>query len=49
MPSLAMVYSPYQEFTDLYGVSDALDAGTVFRRLDLRFRGEKCCRGGANR
>lgn len=49
MPSLAMVYSPYQKFTDLYEVSEALDAGTIFRQLDLRFYGEKCCRGGGNR
>ena len=49
MPSLAMVYSPYQECTVLYEVSEALDAGTIFRQLDLRFYGEKCCRGGGNR
>jgi len=33
-PSLAMVYSPYQQFHMLYSTSDALCRGTLFKELD---------------
>ncbi len=37
-PSLAMVYGPCQEFTNLYGLDEGLKNGTIFRDLDLIFR-----------
>ena len=37
--SLAMVYSPYQEFDNLYGTSEGLCRGTLFRDLDKPFCG----------
>ena len=35
--SLAMVYSPYQRFEELYGEGEALCRGTLFRALDKPF------------
>ena len=35
--SLAMVYSPYQHFEELYKEGEALCRGTVFRQLDKPF------------
>lgn len=35
--SLAMVYSPYQHFEELYGEGEALCRGTLFRALDKPF------------
>ena len=35
--SLAMVYSPYQHFGELYEQGEALCRGTVFRELDKPF------------
>ena len=42
--SLAMVYSPCQEFEDLYDHTEGLKRGTIFRALDLPFSGKggKC-------
>ena len=34
---LAMVYSPYQQFRNLYSPEIALERGTVFTELDLPF------------
>ena len=35
--SLAMVYSPYQHFEELYETGEALCRGTLFRALDKPF------------
>lgn len=35
--SLAMVYSPYQHFDELYETGEALCRGTLFRALDKPF------------
>ena len=42
--SLAMVYSPEQEFEDLYEADEALARGTIFIQLDKPFLGDgrKC-------
>ena len=37
--SLAMVYSPIQEWKDLFPLEKALCAGTLFRELDKPFEG----------
>lgn len=39
--SLAMVYSPYQEWGNIYGPEKALCAGTLFSELDKPFEGYK--------
>ena len=39
--SLAMVYSPCQEFDDLYDHSEGLRRGTIFRALDKPFNGRR--------
>ena len=44
--SLAMVYSPHQEFQNLYCEEEGFIAGTIFKELDKPFYGPKC-RGGA--
>lgn len=41
-PALAMVYSPAQEFDDLYDYDTALSRGTVFMSLDKPFMGGRC-------
>ena len=41
---LAMAYVPYQAFDDLNDPCKALSSGTLFRALDMPFRGQK--RGG---
>ena len=48
---LAMVYSPYQTFGELYDAEVALKKGTLFKELDLPFEGagngscrKGCCR-----
>lgn len=46
---LGMVYAPWQDFSDLYDRDTALRQGTIFRKLDLPFRGESVRRGGAHR
>lgn len=47
-PSLAMVYSPFQEFENLYEPEEALTRGSLFVDLDLPFEAYTCCgkRGG---
>ena len=46
---LAMVYSPLQKFCDLYDLDDALESGTLFKELDLPFKGESVAKGGCCR
>lgn len=43
---LAMVYSPYQLFRDIYAPDAALKRGTMFAELDLPFEGDKRRSGG---
>lgn len=49
---LAMVYSPIQEWKSLYDNEMGLSRGTIFKELELPFRGMwndeggSCCRGG---
>ena len=43
---LAMVYSPLQEFRELYTPDVALQRGTMFAELDLPFEGYKGSKGG---
>lgn len=43
---LAMVYSPMQEFTDLYELDKGFNAGTIFSELDLPFKGRSLSRKG---
>ncbi len=38
--SLAMVYSPKQEWQELYSMENALSRGTLFRELDKPFEGK---------
>ena len=42
---LAMVYSPYQEWKDIYCAEKALMNGTLFAELDKPFKGYKSGRG----
>ena len=43
---LAMVYSPVQNFSEIYDLDKALEAGTVFAELDLPFKGMSVTKGG---
>ncbi len=43
---LAMVYSPLQDFRELYDLDKALERGTLFAELDLPFEGGKEGKGG---
>ena len=43
---LAMVYSPIQDFDNLFDTEQALDRGTLFSELDLPFRGESVYKSG---
>lgn len=43
---LAMVFSPLQEFHELYSPEKALERGTIFSELDLPFDGNKGSKGG---
>ena len=43
---LAMVYSPLQEFRELYDPDVALERGTMFAELDLPFEGGNRGKGG---
>ena len=43
---LAMVYSPIQEFHELYSPEKALERGTLFLELDLPFEGGNSKKGG---
>lgn len=40
--SLAMAYVPWQPYENLYSLSQALRSGTIFRDLDLDFKGRRC-------
>ena len=46
---LAMVYSPVQEFHNMYEIDVALHQGTVFKELDLPFMGMSVTKGGTCR
>ena len=46
--SLAMVYSPYQQFQNLYCEEEGFVAGTIFKELDKPFYGPKCNGGMCN-
>lgn len=46
--SLAMVYSPVQEFTELYDAEQGLCRGTIFRQLDLPLTVGRCQEGRWN-
>jgi hypothetical protein len=46
---LAMVYAPIQDFCELYDLDDALKSGTLFKQLDLPFKGESVSKGGCCR
>jgi len=39
---LAMAYVPWQEYANLYSVSQAVRKGTLFAELDLDFLGRRC-------
>ena len=43
--SLAMVYSPYQSWRELYTLDVALAKGTLFSELDLPLEAINCRRG----
>ena len=42
MPSLAMVYSPCQEFENIYDTESALERGTLFFDLEFTFEAAFC-------
>ena len=46
--TLAMVYSPTQEWQNLYCVEEGLMAGTIFKELDKPFYGPRCHGGNCN-
>ena len=46
--SLAMVYSPYQQFQNLYCEEEGFVAGTIFKELDKPFYGPRCNGGMCN-
>lgn len=39
---IAMAYVPWQDYGNIYGQSQALKNGTIFRELDLDFAGRRC-------
>ena len=39
---LAMAYVPMQKFTNLYSAEEGLSRGTIFKDLDLPFKGGSC-------
>ena len=39
---LSMIYSPYQEFDDLYELEEGFNKGTIFRKLDYPFYMASC-------
>lgn len=43
---LAMVYTPMQSFENLYDMETGLRNGTLFKDLDLPFRGMSIAKGG---
>ncbi|MBQ8836766.1 MAG: spore coat associated protein CotJA [Clostridia bacterium] len=46
--SLAMVYSPEQEWQNLYCEEEGFMAGTIFKELDKPFYGAKCMGGSCH-
>ena len=46
---LAMVYAPIQRFGDMYDLDTALMEGTLFKELDLPFKGMTVTKGGGCR
>lgn len=38
---IAMAYVPMQKFTNLYSAAEGFKAGTLFKELDLPFKGGK--------
>ena len=46
---LAMVYSPVQEFSEIYELDRGFHAGTIFKELDLNFKGTTVSKGGCCR
>ena len=40
--ALAMAYVPWQPYENLYSLSQALRSGTIFRDLELDFKGRRC-------
>lgn len=42
---LAMVYSPYQEWQNVYSGEKAIECGTIFAELDKPFKGYKGSKG----
>ena len=46
MPSLAMVYSPYQNWQNLLSPMEGLSNGSIFAELIKPFHGEKGSEGG---
>lgn len=46
--SLAMVYSPYQHWINIYDEETALTHGTIFEDLDKPFHGPACMGGVCN-
>lgn len=38
---IAMAYVPMQKFRDLYSATEGFKAGTLFKELDLPFKGGK--------
>lgn len=46
--SLAMVYSPHQNWRNLYDEETGLTRGTIFEELDKPFHGPACMGGGCN-
>ena len=46
--SLAMAYSPYQQFQNIYCEEEGFAIGTIFKELDKPFYGPKCKGGHCN-
>lgn len=46
--ALAMVYSPKQEWQNLYCEEEGMKAGTIFKELDKPFYGSKCHGGNCH-
>lgn len=44
---LGMVYSPYQEWQNLYPAEKGFVVGTIFEELNKPFCGYKCNKGGS--
>ncbi|NBK18080.1 spore coat associated protein CotJA [Anaerotruncus sp. X29] len=42
MPALAMLYSPWQEWEDVYELPEAIRRGTIFPGLDKPFLEGAC-------